>query len=211
MQAFFASLTHELKTPLASVRLQSEVIKDLIQDTDEAATPYVNRLLEDVIKLENHMDKVLQLSRIERGGNLDLKKINLKEFFEVFKRETNFVLNIKYINQKNPDEDIKILADEFAMQLIFRNLIENTKNHAKKDLATIEAKNDGHHLKMTYQDGGSYEGNPEKLGTLFFKHQSSKGSGIGLYLIKKLMKKMHGEFKIENNKNLKFHLNFKLA
>lgn len=205
MQTFFASLTHELKTPLASVRLQAEVIHDLCDESK--AVPYVKRLVEDVTKLENHMDKVLQLSRVERDGNLNLCKVNLISFIENISRETLFKININKI------QDVYISADEFALKLIFRNLIENSKNHSNKEEAELKIETSQTTVSLSYKDHGSYNGQIEKLGTLFYKHQSSKGSGIGLYLIKKLMKKMQGELKIEidQTKELNFKLDFKIA
>lgn len=62
--AFFASLSHELKTPLASMRLQAEVIKDLIEDEthdhDQLAS-LTTRLIEDTYKFESELEKVFSL------------------------------------------------------------------------------------------------------------------------------------------------------
>src|SRR5690606_13964201 len=81
IQAFFASLTHELKTPLASIRLQSEVIDELVSKLQNTrVSELTGRLIEDTQKLEDQMDKILQLSRLERGGNLSPVAIELAPF-----------------------------------------------------------------------------------------------------------------------------------
>ena len=78
LQAFFASLTHELKTPLASIRLQGEVINEILASkNDNSLNKLSARLLEDTGKLESQMDKILQLSRIERGGELSLTSLKI--------------------------------------------------------------------------------------------------------------------------------------
>jgi signal transduction histidine kinase len=79
IQAFFASLTHELKTPLASIRLQGEVIETLSGD-NKRLEELTKRLIEDTKRLEGELEKSLQLSRIERDGVLNAQKLELREF-----------------------------------------------------------------------------------------------------------------------------------
>jgi signal transduction histidine kinase len=60
-----------------------------------------------------------------------------------------------------------------------------------------------------YDDfGKKFTGDINHLGELFYKHNSSKGSGIGLYLIKNLLRKMNGKLEILNDERLKFKLTF---
>jgi signal transduction histidine kinase len=78
------------------------------------------------------------------------------------------------------------------------------------DKVEIKAVKKNHFVEVIYDDHGSkFNGDVSHLGELFYKHNSSKGSGIGLYLIKNLMRKMQGHFEIENNDRLKFKLTFK--
>lgn len=213
MQAFFASLSHELKTPLASMRLQAEVIKDLVEDETHSHDQLSNltkRLIEDTNKLESELEKSLQLSRIEGDAQMTLVPVSLERFLK--RQEQKFLSPVKL--EINIDQDAQeILADELSINMIFRNLFENTLRHnpnASKVL--ISARRIGNYVEVTYDDfGKKFEGNLDLLGDLFYKYNSSKGSGIGLYLIKNLMKKMQGYFIIQNDARLKFTLNFKAA
>ena len=63
ISAFFASLGHELKTPLASIRLQGQVISELAADREDLA-PYLERLNEDTEKLEIELEKILATIKI---------------------------------------------------------------------------------------------------------------------------------------------------
>jgi signal transduction histidine kinase len=64
-------------------------------------------------------------------------------------------------------------------------------------------------VEVIYDDfGKKFGGNTDRLGELFYKFNSSKGSGIGLYLIKNLMRQMHGQFHILNEERLRFKLCF---
>ncbi|MGZ3788227.1 MAG: sensor histidine kinase [Bacteriovorax sp.] len=207
LQAFFASLTHELKTPLASIRLQSEVINEILaKKNDPTLNKLSSRLIEDTGKLETQMDKILQLSRIERGGELNLTMLKLIPFIKSVAKKLGSNLAIE-IDSNNPD--VSIIADEFALELIIKNLLENTRIHTKSQNVHITIQERDHKVLMTYKDQGQFKGDRNKLGTLFYKFNSSKGSGIGLYLTNRLLSKMDGELKISGENELIFTLNFK--
>lgn len=209
LQAFFAGLTHELKTPLASIRLQSEVIRDTIEDkypSEELLEKLTERLIEDTGNLETQMDKILQLSRIERGGNLNPSPVDLISIIRTTHAKRGKGLELHIDSQV---EDPIIEADLFALELILKNLLENTKSHTENTSIAVSIEEKDHLIRLTYDDGGVFQGERSKLGKLFYKHNSAKGSGIGLYLIHKLMDKMHGEFLIDGPQNIKFILIFK--
>lgn len=208
LQAFFASLTHELKTPLASIRLQGEVINEILESkNDPTLDKLIGRLINDTAKLETQMDKILQLSRIERGGELNLTSISL----------VPYVKNLAHTWV--PDHTVKITApaaitsievDEFALSLILKNLLENTRIHTSSKTIDIEISEDKEFVKLIYVDHGEFKGELNKLGTLFYKHNSTKGSGIGLYLSQKLLEKMDGDLIVSKlGSGLKFDLTFR--
>jgi len=218
LQAFFSSLTHELKTPLASIRLQGEVLHDKVQSLikdDKSIGELTNRLIQDTNRLEIQMDKILQLSRMERGGNLNLAPVNLIDYLRNIEKSSGKYLNFKFDFAIENDEAY-ILADEFALDLIYKNLFENTQKHSKEENVHIKVTDYNSTLMLKYSDNGIFNGDKKLLGNLFYKHSSSKGSGIGLYLIKNLLKKMQGDFKFEvdNSEDVNkiiFYLWFKKA
>lgn len=208
LQAFFASLTHELKTPLASIRLQGEVINEILESKqDPTLDKLIGRLINDTAKLETQMDKILQLSRIERGGELNLTSLSLVPFIK------------KLAKTWVPDHEVVISSaesvssidvDEFALQLIMKNLLENTRIHTVSKKIQINITEDKNFVRLSYVDHGEFNGDLEKLGTIFYKHNSTKGSGIGLYLSQRLLEKMDGNLNVtKNNGGLKFDLSFK--
>lgn len=211
MQAFFASLSHELKTPLASMRLQVEVIKDLIEDeshSHEQLSNLARRLVEDTAKLESELEKSLQLSRIEQDGTLTLVPISLERYL---KRHQTKLAPYLALDLKITEDAQAVMADELALNVIFRNLFENTQRHnpeSKKIYVT--AIRVGENVELTYDDQGKkFQGNAGRLGELFYKFNSTKGTGVGLYLIKNLMRKMNGSFETINSDRLKLKLTFR--
>jgi signal transduction histidine kinase len=176
LQAFFASMTHELKTPLASIRLQAEVLHE---------------------NIEEHENKILQLSRLEGGGEINLIELDLKNELQQTLTRWSTHQEVSLV-----DFGTQIIrGDSFALELILRNLLENTKSHAGSSPATItvDIDQDPQFIIVNYTDGGSFEGELKKLTNIFYRHNSHKGSGIGLYLIKRLMNKMSGELKVSLN------------
>lgn len=213
LQAFFASLTHELKSPLASINLQAQVLSEAIEEMKLAPTEheklkkYITRLNQESTRLEDQLDNHLQLSRVERDAPVNLRAINLENFVELqlkrYQEKIKWTLDIP--------KDAMVLADDYALQIVFRNLIENTIKHTLKSHASISitSRINKDHIVLEYSDSGEkFTGELSKLTTLFYKHNSPKGTGIGLYLVKKLMLKMKGNLVIESNKGLVFKLEF---
>src|SRR5690606_38209649 len=151
----------------------------------------------------------LQLSRLERGGNLNPVPVNLTPFIQNLIERWGNRLQIDFVSKDNLSP---VLADQFALTLVLRNLLENTRTHAHKKNEHISVSENDQEVRLTYQDDGLYEGDFALLGTLFYKYNSTKGSGIGLYLIKRLMQKMNGDLKIDlNERRLTFTLIFSKA
>jgi signal transduction histidine kinase len=208
MQAFFSSLTHELKTPLASLKLQAEVIQETINDSTldqkdkNQLQTYGKRLNTDIIKLSNELEQVLQLAKVERKARLEMEEINLTSYLK---------RNYPEIRIKINNIDLPVVkVDMNAFDLILRNLTANTKRHQPtSNELTISIEQTNNCLELTYDDHGTpFTGDINKLGKLFYKHNSPKGSGIGLYLIKKLANQMNIKLQIIAKPNLIFKFIF---
>jgi len=206
LQALFASLTHELKTPLASMRLQAEVIRDLIADEShdhDQLTALTTRLIQDTSKFEHELDKGLQLSRVEGQGSLTLSPVDLARF--VRKLATKHGIAVELTGEG------VVQADELALTMVFRNLFENTSRHNPQSTkVSVAFQSDGETLICRYSDHGKqFAGDRKMLGELFYKHDSKKGTGIGLYLVKQLMKAQQGKLSFSQEGPLEFFLHFR--
>ncbi len=203
LHTFFAGLTHELKTPLASMKLQSEIISlEADKLENEKLQKLTSRLNEDAIRLETQLDKILQLSRVERGGQLNVVSTSLiNRIKEIHKNYPQIRLSLK-----SDSDNVEVYADEFALDIIIKNLFENTLTHTNSMNVVISVSADSRNVTFTYSDEGHFTGENEKLATLFYKHNSTNGSGIGLYLMKKLIEKMQGTLSIRNKGNLEFNI-----
>ena len=94
------------------------------------------------------------------------------------------------------DKDLPAVSgDTSALQLILRNLVENSLRHGDRSLIHIdvEARRSGNVVQLSYRDDGrGFQGDPESLGRLFLRGVESRGTGVGLYLVRVLMERMGG-------------------
>ena len=213
LQAFFASVTHELRTPLSSIRLQAESIADslgnseklraensphplhLQNSTVDSRQNLIRRLLEDTIRLEAQVERTLELARVEGGGPVYTQPLLIKPWLDRFLASWTADYHSR-VELKSDIEDVLIQADPTAMQIIFKNLLENSVKHSKKDQVKIDIsvnhRPDGGVLVSLRDDGQGYLGDARALGKIFQKGAYSPGTGVGLYLVQVLMKRMGG-------------------
>lgn len=193
LQAFFASVTHELRTPLTSIRLQAESIADSLPD-EGSQRELIQRLMEDSIRLESQVNRTLELARVEGGGPVYLQSLQIKPWLDRFLKSwgADYRGKIEFHSQV---EDVLIEADPTALQVIFKNIFENSIRHSKQEkvLISIVSMLDQNGFSFLIRDNGlGYLGNKKTLGKIFQRGAASQGTGVGLYLVKVLMRRMGG-------------------
>jgi len=196
-QAFFAALTHELRTPLTSVRLQTEAIA-----AGEPTQELIERLLVDTHRLESQIDKTLELARIEGGGTLAEQAIRFDQWLERALRHVVATEGEGAQLTVGVDAGLPpVHGDTAALQLILRNLVENSVRHGERALIHIDvaATRSAHGVDLRYRDDGrGYQGDPARLGRMFARGVESRGTGVGLYLVRVLMERMGGSVEFAN-------------
>jgi signal transduction histidine kinase len=196
MQAFFASVTHELRTPLTSIRLQAEAIAE----GDQRAA-LARRLLEDSHRLESQIEKTLELARIEGGGSLSDQEIPLHPWLAHSIRDIGGAYGERLDLRAHLDADLPpVQADAAALQLILRNLVENSVRHSRVAPVSVRftASRHGRFVVLEYQDNGlGVATGTGRLGRLFGRGAASPGAGVGLYLVRRLMQRMHGRARFD--------------
>ncbi|MEX1099947.1 MAG: ATP-binding protein, partial [Bacteriovoracaceae bacterium] len=129
----------------------------------------------------------------------------------LIKNESKKFTNLKLDVAASPKNPV-VIGDQTALGIIFKNLLENTSRHNPKPdkVVSVQITEEPSNFIVRYDDHGErFEGDIKSLGALFFKHESPKGSGIGLYLAKKLAKQQGGNLNIKNAGRLVFELRFK--
>ncbi|TGN20030.1 sensor histidine kinase [Leptospira idonii] len=185
---FFSTVTHEMKTPLASLQLQ---IEGLIDDNPNLPiTKRLEKLLKENKRIESRMAKAFYLASLMQGEPLYLETFQAEELFEHLKMDfPNLQMEIQS-ESKRP-----IRGDKRALESILKNLVENAVLHGKATQITIQSLNantNKAHIQVT-DNGTGFQGEWSQLGEPFLRHTVTSGTGIGLYIAKKLMEKMKGK------------------
>ncbi len=184
IKEFFASFSHEIKTSLASLRLQAEALKD--ESTSES--PILDRLIGDTVRLQVHLENSLFFAS-QDNLKLFMEPVQLSGVVERM-REQWPSLKIE-LNQ-----DVVVTADDRALRTILSNLLQNAlvHGHASQVQIEVEQTDNGRVELSITDDGVGFKGDAEELGRLFHRPTSTSGSGLGLYICKILMSRMGGEF-----------------
>ncbi|AVV51991.1 sensor histidine kinase [Leptospira santarosai] len=201
---FFSTVTHEMKTPLASLRLQAESLQEEMPSSNE--NKLIHRLLMDSVRIESQMNRAMYLASLTRSEILYIEKTNVREIFlSIGEDFPELEIDLSRL------EDVSVPADRKALESIFKNLAENSLKHGKaRILEVISERQKSDRIRITVSDNGSgFDGKYRVLGVPFYRHGSTSGTGIGLYIIKKLMRKMKGDMRIVPQKTgFRVDLNF---
>ena len=191
IEEFFATLTHELKTPLASLRLQVESLQEDLAGSQHLKL--VDRLAKDSARLELQLENALFLASVRDSNQLHLESLRLKKMVTVLK-DTWPEIEVGITDQ------CIVLADTRALEGVLKNLVQNARVHGQASQIKISALEEGSQVRLSVEDNGrGFKGDSKKLGQLFARHTAVSGSGIGLYLARTLTEKMKGRLEFETD------------
>jgi two-component system, OmpR family, sensor histidine kinase SenX3 len=196
-QNFLAAVSHEFKSPLASVRLAAETLLLRAQEPDSRRLG--QRILEDGERLLRMVDNLLETSRLEESRTtlaatlVKLKPIVDASVAEVAERAR---LGDIAVSVEVP-EDLTLRADPAALESVLRNLLDNAiKACGAGDghrITVAADERDGLIELAVSDDGVGFP--PEDAGMIFEKfyrlgdelRRSTPGTGLGLYIVKRLV------------------------
>lgn len=189
-----ASLSHDIKTPLASIKVIAEVLNVTCEDPKQKEK--ANSIMGKATQIETLVNNLLH-STLE-----DLQELTVEPMQHLTTELLKLIKTADY--QKKIDnyelENAVVLYDEVRLQQVFDNIISNSYKYAGT-MITMQSKIINKNLEVKLQDYGSGISEEERLllTQKYYRGANSKGksgSGIGLYVADYLMKKMDGELRI---------------
>lgn len=188
IKEFFASFSHEVKTSLASLRLQAEALKDDAK-TD---SPILDRLIGDTVRLQVQLENSLFFAS-QDTLKLYVEPVRLSGLIERMREQwPSLKIHLSH--------DAVVHGDDRALRTIFSNLLQNALVHGGASKVSVDVHNDhGRVALKVYDDGSGYQGDLDQLGQLFYRPTSSSGSGLGLYICRMLVERMGGQFYSESS------------
>ncbi len=203
-QNFINGFTHELKTPIASLRIFLDTFSRHELD-QETKTKYLGYMIRDTERLSDNVNQILNLARIEDKKYEPVWEVgNLSNFISSWVEKTSYWSeDADVILQKCTDseDDLIVKYDVNLIPLVFTNLVNNAIIHNNKDRVKIEIKvqRQGKFVMASFKDNGI--GIPKAEAKKVFRKfyqvgKAGKGSGIGLYLVQTVMRFHKGQVRL---------------
>lgn len=203
---FMGIASHELKTPLTSLKAYTQLIVNAIEQKDLSNVPkYIYKTEEGVIKLERLVNDLLDVSKIQ-AGRLQLNT----SVFDFIKLVNTSIENIGMIAPGYRIERIgidvaRVNGDRERLEQVMINLLTNAIKYSpdNKDIV-ISIKRDAsvYHIMVIDQGIGIPSGKLDKIFTRFYRiddnSQRFSGLGIGLYISSEIIKSHGGEIGVES-------------
>ena len=208
--AFLNSVTHELKTPIASIKLYLETLKR--RDVEpERRSEFYDIMLADTDRLLNTVEQVLSAGRAgEKKRQMNVEKLELGAVLgsavEIVR--SRYHLDETVIRLTEPPNDLSILGDEGDLRTVFVNLLDNAVKYSKTDTKiSIRAKKRAMNKRVDIliRDNGIGIPSPElkRIFKRFYRvpnetAKETKGTGLGLAIVRSIIEKHGGRIKADS-------------
>ena len=209
---FINNMTHELKTPIASISLAVQMMNDDSITRTEQMTKHLSTVISDETKrLRFLVEKVLQMSMFDKKSVVfNKKELDLNETVETIAQSFN--LRVEHTGGKIYTQieaiDSAIYVDEVHFQNAITNLMDNAVKYRKQDEPLdiyIRTWNDQEHLYLSIRDTGQgiKKENVKKIFDKFYRVHTGnkhdvKGFGLGLAYVKKVIDLHQGKIFCES-------------
>jgi signal transduction histidine kinase len=199
---FLLSVTHELKTPIAAIKLIGETMKRRVLP-QEKQVELLENILENATRLQDMTENMLTAMQMENNRyNIRKEEINLSEI--VCEVKKNF--EIKNEIRGEIEKDLMYYGDPVLLKMTLNNLVENAIKYSDNQPVEINLFQKNSDLIIEVKDNGI--GIPKGLRKKVFKKfyrvedeetRETKGSGLGLFIVKQAVEKHKGKITISDN------------
>jgi two-component system phosphate regulon sensor histidine kinase PhoR len=207
---FINNMTHELKTPIATISLSSEMIMRLETDVDlEKAKKYAGIIFKENKRLETQVERVLNISTLDtENTTLNKKSLDFHELLVEVKDTFDFnqLANGGKILIENNASVFTIQADPIHITNVVYNLLDNAVKYCtSKPFISITTKNERNYLVIEIKDNGIGI-RKEDLKMIFDKFyrvstgniHDIKGFGLGLFYVKLIINEHNGSIDVKS-------------
>ena len=217
---FIANVTHELKTPIALIEGYAEGLVEGIAEDKESRDYYCSVIMDESVKMDKMVRQLISLISYEFGSNkIDRAEFNICALIRSVTESLKLKLDEKdaIVHLMLPD-NITVNADEFKIEEVYTNYLNNAINHLDGE-KNIIVRIDDEPDKVTvyvYNDGRQIpEDSLPHLWEKFYKVDKARtraygGSGIGLSIVKAIMEAHGGGYGVRNtDQGVEFNFSLK--
>lgn len=210
---FINNMTHEFKTPVATIMIASEALKDPeITDDKQRVNRLAGIIYDENIRLGNHIERVLNIAKLDKGDlKLDFKQVEVNDLISAIADSMQLQFqkkNAKINLELGATLDI-INGDELHLSNVVFNLIDNALKYSKVDPEiSISTSNVGKKLIIKVSDNGigMSKDHLSKIFEQFYRIPTGnlhdvKGFGLGLSYVHDIVNRHNGEIKVKSEKD----------
>lgn len=208
---FVALATHQLRTPIAAIRWNTELLQKKVPvSLNESTGHYFAKINRNIDRMTSLINDFLNVSKLELGTfATEPKVVNLKEFVNNAVDEFNekFEQKLIKLERRELPSEFSFSTDERLLQIIISNLLSNAVKYVK-DSGTIWFTTEINNSMLTIQVADNGIGIPNnEIGSLFTKFYratnakslQTQGTGLGLYVVKQAAEQLGGTIAVASD------------
>ncbi|MCH4382874.1 MULTISPECIES: two-component system histidine kinase PnpS [Staphylococcus] len=205
---FVANVSHELKTPITSIKGFAETLIEGAKNDEESLDMFLNIILKESNRIESLVMDLLDLSHIEQQTEIETAFMNLSEL--AYTTIDNLQNQARYKNIKIVSEiekDVIIEAQENKIAQVITNLLSNAINYSlENNEVIVRVYREGHEVNLEIQDFGIGidKSDQKHIFERFYRvdkarSRDSGGTGLGLSITKHIVEAHHGTINVESD------------
>ena len=206
---FINNMTHELKTPLATISASSEVLMRSGNNSEERIETYASIINQESKRLKQQIESVLKISVVDSGKlTMDSEAIDLVELLQKVTSTFEPIIQSKNgkLSVELDEDELMIQGDMNHLENVFHNLLENGLKYSKDipDIKVFTKRLDGKVLVTISDKGiGIPKNMQKKIFEKFFRVPTgnvhdTKGFGLGLYYVREIIDAHRGKITLES-------------
>jgi signal transduction histidine kinase len=207
---FVNNMTHELKTPISTISLASQMLSDKSIPFENKNLDRISGIIsEESARLGFQVERVLQMAKFDQGDlKMHFKEVHLHDIIESV--ISNFVLQVDnkrgmIIPSLHAENDL-VTGDSVHLTNVVSNLLDNAVKYTSDEPEIfIETRNDENKLKLAIRDNGIgiSKSNQKRIFDKFYRVSTGnvhnvKGFGLGLSYVRKIVEEHHGIIEVES-------------
>ncbi len=205
-----SNITHEFKTPISTISVALESIKNFnVIDDKEKTKSYLDMSSSQLSKLNVMVEKLLETATLD-SDSLELNKepVNITDLLQTIIDKHQIQTETKKINFRSSSENIIANVDVFHFENAINNIIDNAIKYGGNEIS-VYLKQHENTFEISISDNGKSltKKNKDKIFEKFYRVSKGnthdvKGFGIGLYYAKKIIEKHNGNIHLDLNNTL---------
>lgn len=206
-----SNINHELKTPVASILVCLELLRDHPELPEEKRREFLDRMMANARRLDSLLKDVSTITRMDEGAAMITKEeIDLAALVEEVVAEERLLTDMTI---KVDMPELSVMGNRQLLESVFRNLIDNAIAYSGGTEISIHADPDGHFIFRDNGVGIPPEHLPHVFGRFYRldkgRSREAGGTGLGLAIVRNAVAIHGGEISASNDGGLRFDFNIR--